>query len=83
MLVFTRSPGESFYIGESKVTVLENRSGRIRIGIDAPDDIPVLRSELLDEHLQRGAAMRDPLGLADRLQSILHGDDRRKALSMK
>jgi carbon storage regulator len=49
MLVLTRKPGESVFIGQSiRVTVLQttNRS-RIRLGIEAPADVKVLREELL------------------------------------
>jgi carbon storage regulator len=49
MLVLTRKPGESIYIGESiRVTVLQTtKCGRIRIGIEAPPEVEVLREELL------------------------------------
>lgn len=46
MLVVSRSPGESIQVGSDiVVTVLSSR--RVRIGIDAPDGVLVLRSELL------------------------------------
>ena len=49
MLVITRKPGESFKIGgDITVTVLGDRPGRVRLGIDAPVQVPVLRAELLD-----------------------------------
>lgn len=47
MLVLTRKPGEKLYIGEGIiVTVLSAPGGRIRIGIEAPDHVPILRGEL-------------------------------------
>ena len=49
MLVLSRKPLERIQIGGSVVvTVLEIGANRVRIGIDAPKDICVLRTELLD-----------------------------------
>ena len=49
MLVLSRKSTESIHIGDSVVvTVLEIRSNKVRIGIDAPKEIHVLRSELQD-----------------------------------
>ena len=48
MLVLSRKVGESILISESiRVTVVESaRNGRIRLGIDAPPEVVVLREEL-------------------------------------
>jgi carbon storage regulator len=47
MLVLSRKPTERIHIGDSVViTVLEVRGNRTRLGIDAPEDIHVLRGEL-------------------------------------
>lgn len=47
MLVLSRKLTESIVIGDRVVvTVLEIRGNRVRIGIDAPKEIHVLRSEL-------------------------------------
>jgi len=49
MLILTRNQGESINIGEAvTVTVLGTKGGQVRLGIDAPRQIKVLRSELLD-----------------------------------
>jgi len=49
MLILTRTQGESIQIGEAvTVTVLGVRGGQVRVGIDAPKQIKVLRTELLD-----------------------------------
>ena len=49
MLVLSRKLMESIHIGDSVVvTVLEVRGNKVRLGIDAPEEIHVLRSELLD-----------------------------------
>jgi carbon storage regulator CsrA len=50
MLVLGRKAEQSFTIGDKiKVTILEARSGGyVRIGIEAPPGVKVLRSELVD-----------------------------------
>jgi len=49
MLVLSRKPMERIHIGDSVVvTVLKIRGNTVRIGIDAPKEIYVLRSELQD-----------------------------------
>jgi carbon storage regulator len=47
MLVLSRKVGESILISESiRVTVVQSTNGRIRLGIDAPAEVNVLREEL-------------------------------------
>jgi carbon storage regulator len=47
MLVLSRKRSESIQIGDDiVVTVLESDRGRVRLGIDAPKEIPVRRTEL-------------------------------------
>lgn len=47
MLIITRRPGESFFIGdEIEVLVLESGS-QVRIGINAPRDLDIVRTELI------------------------------------
>ncbi len=47
MLILTRKPGETIIIGDDiKVTILSVASKQIRIGIDAPKDVPVHREEI-------------------------------------
>jgi len=47
MLVLTRKVGERIVIGDSiVVTVLEASKNKVRIGILAPSDVPILREEL-------------------------------------
>jgi len=47
MLVLTRKEGEGIVIGdEIKVTILENKEGRIRLGIEAPRDKTIHREEV-------------------------------------
>ena len=50
MLILTRRPGESIQVGEDiEISVLEIRGNQVRIGINAPAEVLVLRSELLNK----------------------------------
>ena len=51
VLILTRRIGESLVIGKDgdvKVTILAVRGNQIRIGINAPKDVPVHREEIFD-----------------------------------
>jgi carbon storage regulator len=48
MLVLTRQKGESIRIGDVQVTVVEIRGDRVRLGIEAPLDVPVHREEVYE-----------------------------------
>lgn len=48
MLVLTRKMGEKFYVGEDIcVTLVEIDRGKVRIGIEAPADVPIYREEIM------------------------------------
>ena len=48
MLVLSRKLGEKIYIGEKIcITVVDIDRGKIRLGIEAPRDVPIFRQELL------------------------------------
>lgn len=49
MLILNRKVGESIIIDDNvEITVLETQDGRIKLGIDAPKEIVVLRKEIYD-----------------------------------
>lgn len=53
MLVITRRPGESVMIGDNvTLTVLEVKGQQVRIGIKAPPNVHILRSELVGRDTQ-------------------------------
>lgn len=80
MLVLTRKVDESITIGNHiTVTVLGIRGGQVRIGINAPRETPVNRTELIEtiarENLE--AASQAPRNLDD-LNRTLTADLRPK-----
>ena len=48
MLVLSRKVGEAIHIPQSELvlTILAVRGGRVCLGIDAPEDVEVLRAEV-------------------------------------
>jgi len=51
MLVLTRGKNEQVVIGEGRdivVEVVEVQGGKVRLGIQAPKDVPVHRREVID-----------------------------------
>jgi len=47
MLVLTRKRGESIRIGNAIIfTIVEKSNGNIKIGIEAPPEIPIYREEV-------------------------------------
>jgi carbon storage regulator len=48
VLVLSRKLGEKIYIGDNIcITVVDIDRGKIRLGIEAPRDVPIYRQELL------------------------------------
>jgi carbon storage regulator len=51
MLVLSRKLGEKIYINDNIcITVVDIDRGKIRLGIEAPRDVPIFRQELLPGH---------------------------------
>ncbi|QDT68467.1 hypothetical protein MalM25_13890 [Planctomycetes bacterium MalM25] len=51
MLVLTRKPQEKIRIGDNiTITVIKTKGQGVRLGIEAPRDVPVLRGELVASH---------------------------------
>ena len=47
MLVLSRKPGERILIGDKiAITVVRIAPGIVRIGVEAPEELPILREEL-------------------------------------
>lgn len=62
MLVLSRRPNESIVIDEKIViTVIEIRGDKVRLGIEAPRDVPIHRSEVYEAIQKSGG----PVGTSD------------------
>jgi carbon storage regulator len=47
VLVISRRPGEKIFLGrEIQITILEIKEGNVRLGIEAPLEVKILRGEL-------------------------------------
>ncbi|MGI5891275.1 MAG: carbon storage regulator [Bacillota bacterium] len=62
MLILSRKTGESILVGEKiEITILECQGEKVKIGIDAPDSIKIVRNELWEtEKVNLAAAQIDP-----------------------
>jgi carbon storage regulator len=62
MLVLSRKLGEKIYIGENIcITVVDIDRGKIRLGIEAPREVPIYRQELLPlNHSQNQQKQQQP-----------------------
>ncbi len=77
MLVLSRRPGEALVIGDGiRIVILSVEGERVRVGIEAPREVPVLRAELAEAvseentRAARTGVQRDLLGrLHSRLKS--------------
>lgn len=50
MLIITRKKGQSFMIGDDiEITVSKLEDGSVKLGIEAPKDVTILRKELYEE----------------------------------
>jgi carbon storage regulator len=60
MLVIRRRPGESVLIGDNvEIEIIDATPSRVRLGIKAPSDVPILRKEMkLAGELNQEAARR-------------------------
>ncbi len=71
MLVLSRREGESIKIGDDITLVFYDVQGdRVRVGIDAPKEIAIVRTELLQIAEQNKEAVSRP---AKNLRSVIGG----------
>ena len=50
MLILTRSQNESIIIDDDiRITVLSDRYGQVKLGIEAPDDVKIWREEIYEK----------------------------------
>jgi len=78
MLVLTRKPGEKVVIGDCiVVSVVEVKGIRVRVGIEAPDDVRILRAEIASPQKQWPPISTLEVGTDHRLadpESLNHTD---------
>ncbi|MGD0382741.1 MAG: carbon storage regulator CsrA [Thermoguttaceae bacterium] len=59
MLVLSRKVGEKILIGDNiSVTVVRVSQGIVRIGVEAPQNLPVVREEIKDQVRERQQAKK-------------------------
>ena len=80
MLVLTRKCGEGIIIGDNiKITILEYKEGRVRIGIEAPREKKIFRQEVYDRICQENKeASQWDLKKLDAIGSILPREKNQK-----
>jgi carbon storage regulator len=77
MLVIRRRAGQSVLIGDCiEIEVIEATAGKVKLGITAPREIPVLRSEikLTGEQNRIAAQAVTSQGVGELLEMILRPD---------
>jgi carbon storage regulator len=77
MLVLTRKLMEKLFIGDDIcVTVVRLEGGQVRLGIEAPREVAVVRAELLPEReaATQNASIRPPMGLRTDVRSRSVGE---------
>jgi len=72
MLVLSRKVGDKIYIGDDiVVTITDVQGGNVRIGIDAPKNIDIVRGELLEEVTETNKEALAPNMASDLLKQLL------------
>jgi len=62
MLVLSRKLGEKIYISDNIcITIVDIDRGKIRLGIEAPRDVPIFRQELLTDKKPAAAETPAPI----------------------
>lgn len=71
MLILTRKPGESLYIGDDvKVTIVEIKGNQIRVGIDAPADLRIYREEIYKQILEENKSAAEAVMSGSALEQL-------------
>ena len=61
MLVLSRQRDESIIIGDNiKITIVDIRGDKVRLGIEAPKEVPVHREEVYKAIQQENANAKEP-----------------------
>lgn len=72
MLILQRKVGQSIYIGEDIIiTVQDISSDKVKISIDAPRNIPIIRDELKCAEISNKEALSSSNSNVDLLKKLL------------
>jgi carbon storage regulator len=73
MLVLTRKLMEKLFIGDDIcVTVVRVEGGQVRLGIDAPRDVSIVRAELVPDRKAPPFRTVPPMDLGPSVRSLRH-----------
>ncbi len=73
MLILRRKKNESLLIGENiRITIIDCASDGVRLAIDAPKQISILREELSEAEQTNKMALTLDISSVWKLQSLLH-----------
>ena len=73
MLILRRKKNESLLIGENiRITIIECASDGVRLAIDAPKQVSILREELSEAEQTNKMALTPKMDSVWKLQSLLH-----------
>ena len=76
MLILRRKKNESLLIGENiRVTIIECASDGVRLAIDAPKQISILREELSEAEQINKTAITPDMSSVQMLQSLLRREN--------
>ncbi|MGA8008951.1 MAG: carbon storage regulator [Thiomonas sp.] len=79
MLILTRRPGEAIRLGDNiRLVILQSAPGKVRLGIEGPPDLRILREELYAQISQDNQAALAPqdLSLGHWISAQAGGDSR-------
>lgn len=76
MLILRRKKNESLLIGDNiRITIVDCASDGVRLAIDAPKQISILREELSEAEQTNKNALSPDMNSVWMLQSIMHPKD--------
>lgn len=74
MLILNRKVGESIILDDNiEIKVLEVQDGKIKLGIEAPKEITILRKEIYDEVIEenkKSLEVANSLSILDQLKKL-------------
>ena len=77
MLVLTRKPGESIRLGDGIIIkVLESSSGQVKLGISAPESVPIHREEIYERIKAENLAAAEAAETVDQIVTAMSDEIR-------